>query len=409
VSIQHDYPLPARSASGATQAELPTPYDRGDRRLVRSNPRLKSLDGLRAVSVFLVVLSHVAIRLSATIDRPGASAGIGGMVLHQSLALFGLGTLGVWVFFVISGFLITSLLLREIDDTGRISLRRFYVRRTLRIFPAYYAYVALLFALTRLGYVRIAGANFWAALTYSSNYCFACAGVDRWYLAHTWSLAVEEQFYLIWPAVLVLFGRRRGLRAAAAAIAICPILRVIVQLRTGNADVGLQHFELVADALAMGCVFAGCRGWLHAKAWYMRVLDSPGFVAVPFGVVLAMELARHPRLFSPLLFNALGQTLVLAAIALIVDWSMTHSDSRIGEWLNRRTLVFVGTLSYSIYLWQMPFLEPTATDAFHRLPWSLGWIGIAAVVSYYLIERPFLRLRGTLARARRPARVNPTV
>jgi peptidoglycan/LPS O-acetylase OafA/YrhL len=116
------------------------------------------------------------------------------------------GELGVHVFFVISGFLITGLLMEELALSGRISLSRFYLRRTLRIFPAYYAYLAIAFLAAVAGWVQLAPHDLMHGLSYTSNYYPS----RSWFLGHTWSLSVEEQFYLLWPALVVLTGPRRA-------------------------------------------------------------------------------------------------------------------------------------------------------------------------------------------------------
>lgn len=159
--------------------------------------RIPSLDGLRGISILMVLLGHLAgtrgFPLSAAAGNRTAVAAI-----------------GVHVFFVISGFLITGLLLAELAATDRIRLSRFYFRRTLRIFPPYYALIASLVLAQALGFLSLAPGDVLHALTYTSNYD---AG-RSWSIGHTWSLGVEEQFYLLWPACLVLLGARRALVAA---------------------------------------------------------------------------------------------------------------------------------------------------------------------------------------------------
>src|SRR5579872_915461 len=140
--------------------------------------RIPSLDGLRAISIALVFLGHIV----ATRGAPQA--------LNPFIHV---GNLGVKVFFVISGFLITTLLLKEYSRTGRVSLRGFYTRRTLRIFPAFYTYVGIIIILHLLGFVALRENDLIHAITYTMNYQVT----REWELNHLWSLAVEEQFYLL--------------------------------------------------------------------------------------------------------------------------------------------------------------------------------------------------------------------
>src|SRR5262249_19081408 len=133
------------------------------------------------------------------------------------------GTFGVRVFFVISGYLITQLLLAEQAKTGAISLKGFYLRRAFRIFPASYTYVGLILIFNAVGWVALMPWDPTCALTYTVNYPPARA----WPLGHLWSLSVEEQFYLGWPALLLLLGATRAPLLAAAVLAIAPAARVV--------------------------------------------------------------------------------------------------------------------------------------------------------------------------------------
>src|SRR5258708_33942090 len=151
---------------------------------VRSG-RVPSLDGLRALSIALVLISHLV--------------GTRGFIVPQAIGrFFSLGELGVRVFFVISGFLITSLLLEELESEGRISLIRFYFRRTMRILPPYFTLILAVVLLEAAGWITLAPKDKLHALTYTSNYY----PERSWYLGHTWSLAVEQQFYLMCAALL---------------------------------------------------------------------------------------------------------------------------------------------------------------------------------------------------------------
>ena len=158
--------------------------------------RLHSLDGLRAVSIVLVLVGHVA----GTVNAPAILT-----PLHN------LGNFGVKIFFVISGFLITLLLLDELRRRGKIDMRGFYLRRCFRIFPAFYFFIACMMIAHAGGYLELFPGDLLHAATFTMNYHH-----DRaWALNHTWSLAVEEQFYLLWPLLLLLLGTRRALACAA--------------------------------------------------------------------------------------------------------------------------------------------------------------------------------------------------
>lgn len=335
--------------------------------------RFASLDGLRAISLVTVLLAHL-----------GGTSGF-----PWSRAPFGWGLLGVKVFFVISGYLITSLLMAEHTRTGRISLKSFYVRRTLRIFPAFYVFVGCIALLEALGVVSLRGGDMAAAATYTMNF-----HADRaWWLGHTWSLSVEEQFYLLWPAIVAFAGFGWGLRVALGAILVAPVLRVVVfYVWPSQRPLVDQAFPMVFDALATGCALAILRDRLWSDARYRRLLESRGFIVVPVLVVLT-----HVHCPSTGLSMLAGETLIHAGIAMSVDWAMRFPSSGVGAVLNARPVAWVGRLSYSLYLWQQLFLCRHHATWFTSFPTNLLLVFLAATLSYYLVEQPLLRLRDRLA------------
>jgi peptidoglycan/LPS O-acetylase OafA/YrhL len=337
--------------------------------------RIPSLDGLRAISIALVFAHHVA----GTPHSPIPAA------LANQLAL---GDLGVRVFFVISGFLITGLLLKELDKDQDIRLGRFYFRRTMRIFPPYYAFVLGLMVLQALGWIELLRGDVLHALTYTSNY----HPVRSWSTGHTWSLAVEEQFYLLWPAVLLLAGRRRGLMIAASLILLCPFIRLALSGVSPEMQSGIGHrFETMADALAAGCLLAGMRDWLKQQSIYNWLLRSRLFLFVPVIVVAANLMHDHWRAFI-----LVGFTVMNIGIALTIDWCVTNHTGRVGKLLNAGPIVYVGVISYSLYLWQQIFLNRAGEAAANAFPVNIGLAILLALASFYLIERPSLALRQRL-------------
>jgi len=165
-----------------------------------------------------------------------------------------------------------------------------------------------------------------------------------------------------------------------------------------------NRFETVADSIAAGCVLAGIRGWLHGRTLYMRALTSPLFAIVPVAAVGAAGLHQHP-----LLYFAVEMSVMNVGAALCLDWCITYPEGRIGSLLNARPLVFVGLLSYSIYLWQQPFLNRASSSPLSAFPVNILIAAAAALTSYYAIEQPSLRLRRRIERSldRRRAPVAP--
>ena len=209
----------------------------------RSSTRnIPSLDGLRAISIMLVIASHTHWAL------PGALSRSAWVNWHHY------GVLGVSVFFVISGYLITKLLLKELDTTGSIRLKHFYVRRAFRIFPAFYVYLAFVGVLWSMGFEQQTLGSYIAAFTYTWNYYPHAAG---WTLGHVWSLCIEEQFYLCWPLLLLWTGKVRGLRIAISIILLAPIIRIVTY---EVAPVMRGHLGMMLhtriDTLLFGCALA---------------------------------------------------------------------------------------------------------------------------------------------------------
>jgi peptidoglycan/LPS O-acetylase OafA/YrhL len=334
-----------------------------------SASRFPTLDGLRALSILLVLLGH----MSGTQNFP-------------TVPLFALyANFGVRVFFIISGFLITSLLLKEMAKTGRISLRDFYTRRVLRIFPAFYTFLLVVFALSVAAIIQLRPRDLLFALTYLMNFHFD----HSWQVGHLWSLAVEEQFYLIWPAAVAFCSRKRAFQIAAAVFIMSPFVRLSVYYLMPSLRHGIGHmFPTVADALAIGCFLAGTRDWLHTQSWYKRLLQPRSFAIIAMVAVSANLLQDWPRIYM-----AFGESIMNVCIAICIDRCMTFASGSVGRILEWRPIAFIGVLSYSLYIWQQLFLNRSSTALVCTFPLNLLLVGLFALGSYYLVERPFLKLK----------------
>ena len=295
----------------------------GPRRASAKKGQMPSLSGLRAISIALVMLGH----LSGTRGFLSLNLGIGDYA-H----------LGVVVFFVISGFLITSLLISEYDDKGRVSLKLFYARRALRIFPASYAYISCMWLLSLAGGLHLEARDLWHAITYTVNYEAGAA----WQFAHLWSLSVEEQFYLLWPFAFVALGLRRATWGAAGVILLAPIARSAAwYFLRGTPYRDLEMFPMVADSLAMGCLLARLRFWLETQAWYMR-LFRPGY---SFGLLALLLLMNREMGYT--IVQVFGTSVMNVSLAILIHRSVYLSEDYLGRFLNWKSIEFVGVLSYS--------------------------------------------------------------
>lgn len=312
--------------------------------------RIPSLDGLRAISISLVLAGHLS--------KSGA--------VPKFMANYA-GT-GVRIFFVISGYLITTILLNEHLQTSTINLRQFYIRRAYRILPA--AAVFMLFAMVMYWH-ELRWYDIGAMLLYVANF----DGARPWMVSHLWSLCVEEQFYFLWPSVLRRWYRQR----------IVIILGIVVLAPVYSAACyhfkvpsgGYGTFPAVADNLAIGCLLA---------IFASRIPKISRWVA--FSMLLAV-------LFVP---SYPANTPTRTLFMLFVLWPILHcsiaglvlhviqSPYRI---LNLAPVIWLGRISYSLYLWQEPFFfNPSRQPAYKLL---LG-VGLACL-SYYFVEQPVLRLR----------------
>jgi peptidoglycan/LPS O-acetylase OafA/YrhL len=226
------------------------------------------------------------------------------------------------------------------------------------------------------------------ALTYTMNY----QQVRSMWLDHLWSLSVEEQFYLLWPGLLILLGRRKAFRGAILVVAFAPILRAIMWYQLGATETAMtKHFESVADALATGCLLAGYFNYLGDVSWYTK-LQSRAWLFLGFAIAL-VGIGNGLFLIRPEWFYIVGQSLANIGTVLCIDWSIRNHQGVIGEVLNWKPIVFVGTLSYSLYLWQNPFFLGDYEGWFMTLPLNIVCALLAAVISYYAVESPFLRLK----------------
>ena len=331
--------------------------------------RMSSLDGLRAVSILMVLLGH----LSGTRNFRSVDLGIGNYA-H----------LGVTVFFVISGFLITSLLISEQEATGGISLKLFYLRRTLRIFPASYTYLIVLTALCAVGLITVPRVSMICAFTYTINYLPGHA----WQVGHLWSLSVEEQFYLLWPFAFSALGRRKGIGAAVAVMAFAIFARAGARVfLIGTAYRDLPMFPMVADSLASGCILALTRSRLESQRWYLNLFRPVPALAIAAVILILNRFAEYT------VIGILGTSIINIGIALLVHRCVFEHKDYVGAFLNWRPVAFIGVLSYSLYVWQQLFLNKNSSSWINAFPENILLAGGAALASYYLIETPMMGLR----------------
>ena len=312
--------------------------------------RIPSLDGLRAISVLAVMLGHLTRS-------------------HTTPELFqAYSHVGVRIFFVISGYLITTILLKEHARTGTINLREFYIRRAYRILPA--AGVYMLFALT-VYWHDFRWYDIGAMLLYLVDF----DGPAPWIVGHLWSLSVEEQFYFLWPSALRKYYRH-SIAILVAVVVITPIYcAACYALKVPGG--GFPTFPAVADNLAVGCLLAIFAPRIPAISSWMAILMLLAVILIPFYPGnTPLRTLLELFIFLPI------STFSMAGLLL-------HVVRRPYRFLNVAPVVWLGRISYSLYLWQQPFFYAATRQPVYKLLLGVG----LACLSYYFIEQPVLALR----------------
>ena len=359
-----------------------------------SRRNLPGLDGVRGLAILAVMLTHISLQTIA---------------LNPMLrGLFALGWSGVDLFFVLSGFLITGILL----DTRQCAnyFRSFYARRVLRIFPLYFGFLTV--ALLVFPYVvspefMPAPSHRWMYVCYVANWLPHA----QWHvLTHFWSLCVEEQFYFIWPLVVLLFGPRR-LLPLIAGLELTMVCGRSWWLLT-HSHVATQYTATVArvDGLLLGAACAVLVRQVELPGWSIRALPGVALLFLAAFVIGYHRLARHDRhLFT----QSIGFALLAISFAAFVLYSALADEAlgRRRSWLHWRPLVLLGKYSYGIYVFHYPVFY-FAERLCRQLPYSIHhtvWfscllIGFesatafaVAALSYNFYEKRFLALKDRFA------------
>jgi peptidoglycan/LPS O-acetylase OafA/YrhL len=358
---------------------------------------LLTLDGVRGLAIVLVLAHNLNI-----LTGPQTPAGTAVSRLDD------LGWVGVQLFFVLSGFLITGILMdtRESDNY----YRAFLGRRVLRIFPLYYATLLVAFVVLPLvGAPHPPPDGQLFLWTYTSNWA-APAGYDNPEFPHFWSLAVEEQFYLLWPFVVRALTPRR-LLALCLGLAVAAFA-VRVGLRLGGAGPQPAYMWTITrmDALALGAAVAVVLRMPRASAWALRWDRGSGWIALAIGLAGFIITRGDPR--TTVLSQTIGYSILAVTFSVFVFAAVTADARRRGPlyhalaWSPLRVL---GTYSYGIYVFHVPIHRAIGLPLLHR--WvpegtpigskigilyfviaSLVSLG-AAVISYHLFEQRFLALK----------------
>lgn len=351
---------------------------------ILKDSHLASLDGFRAVSIIMVIIFHVLISYKTR------------------FSFFNFANLGVQFFFVISGFLITTLLLKEKIVKGDISLRNFYVRRFFRIIPVAYLYLSVVVVLDLVLHLHMKWIFLVGAFLFIRNFIPGASGIDH-LSTHYWSLSVEEQFYVLFPFILkknfrVYVWFLLGIMATAV------LLDCLSSFAHLNFEEGtLAGFLTVAIIQFTSIAIGSLTSILLFKTNFS--FRQKNKTALNIGLVLAII---GLNFFYTAPFHNTINILKCGCFALLLVANLTVSDNAFFRLLNSGPMKLIGVLSYSMYIWQQPLTQGLTTlnksSLLSRFPdklpvdiaitlVSLPLLGLVSYLSYFYFEKTFLKLR----------------
>jgi peptidoglycan/LPS O-acetylase OafA/YrhL len=336
--------------------------------------RIPALDGWRLVAVTLVILTHL---VEYSTLRTRIPAGLGFLGSFSGL--------GVQIFFVISGYVICTLLRQEHAENKRVSIFAFYVRRAFRILPPLWLYLATLLVLARSGVIDMPASDALNSALFVCNIQdFDCG----WYVQHTWSLAFEEQFYLVFPFVLIALGLRLRALFSMATFVLVPFLVAIATLsQAGQAVFLLSNFQF----LLAGAVFAlydeEIGDFLKRRARHPVIL---------LGAIAALFLLYG---FAANALAANLKTILAAPLIALILLHTARITSPVRTLLSLGPVRYGGRISYSLYLWQQVALAPypNAGPAFYAA--TLAAAVLISVLSFHFLEQPLIGVGAQISRA----------
>jgi peptidoglycan/LPS O-acetylase OafA/YrhL len=333
--------------------------------------RIASLDGFRAISILLVLFHHSRF----SIGFP-----------HRFDELARQAEVGVTIFFVISGFLITNLLLTEQSKNGAVNLKGFYYRRILRIIPVYILYVFFLLLWQHIEDLSLDKFDLIHVLTFTENF----ASRKNWFIGHFWTLSIEEQFYLFWPLLVILFKKHLKVILFILCIYSC-VARVLVYKHPGIEMLMLGQFFQYSDAIFIGS-FGGIMYFEKPEILQHRFFKSYLAQLVALCLFLTFVYFTEHGMLA-VISLPFGRSIISASTLFIILSYIRPSDKMIFKILNNKVVIHIGILSYSIYIWQQFFFTGNIKGLWRMFPYNWIVIYFVSLASYYLWETQFLKLK----------------
>ena len=331
---------------------------------------LPSLDGFRALAIILTIFTHVT-------------------QTH-------FGALGVQAFFVISGFLITTLLLKEKLNKGGIALKKFYIRRFFRIIPVAWLYCLVVVIVNIVTHFQIPLISYLSAFLFFRNIYS-----DSWLYGHYWSISVEEQYYIIFPSILKRASLKTYILFLLSFLGVILLISYFsgyffsFKTNTSKHDVGHYVHYIVFLTKFDGIIIGSLFSIIAFKQFITYKITKPlKYISCLTIPVLIFLIAK----FSDSIWN---MPVISVLVCVLINMNLTYSDDYVFRFLNSKLMKHIGVLSYSLYIWQQlfTFIRPWA----HAFPYSdsliLNMVAlyVVAYVSYNYFEKPFFKLRAKYA------------
>lgn len=358
---------------------------------MRSIQRIRSLDGLRAIAILLVLIKH-------------SYSYFPDFITENPLFFFISNSgLGVKIFFVLSGYLITRLLIAEKKRYESVDIKKFYVRRVLRIFPIFYLYI-LIFILLKTFFYHDFGDNYltvsFAAVflwNYKHLFPVASSEVDLQYLSHYHTLSMEEQFYLSWPFFFSRTNNEKLTKIVVGLILVMPIIRILTYffMPSSRGQIGMM-LQTGGDAILTGCLGALLEDNVSFKEKYFSYITNK--LLVYFSILFIFIISPLLHLHFQGAYNlSIGMTLNNVFFLIVLFWCV-NVPSLFSKMLNSYIFIGIGLISYPLYLWSPFFIVDVVDKSWvQQAPQNFIVVFLVAIVSYNFIEKPILKLKRKFA------------